>query len=276
METSAAIPSHEVEQIRKQIGDTTEIQLHQVLTILLNEEKTIRYSSQPRIALEMTFIKICRLQPVLPVNTLIEKIDALKDRFLELDSRPGGHHGGKVAATVAAAHHLQHGFEPPGRLPDQPLPGHKESAPLSGNGHQPETNIVPARDQQPAVSASAAQEMAPAQAWEAILAIIDHQHPLLAANLQNSALATIHNNKLEIDIYGSKINMDILSQENNLATLKNICSTFYNTAMDVRLSHRTRTETTTQEQRPRPKPGVHPLVMDALDIFGGDIVNNRT
>ena len=89
VESSSALPDHEMARIREQIKDRSEIQLHQILTILLNEEKTVRYSSLPKIAMEMAFIKICQLQPPLPVDTLIEKIEALADQFQALAGRSG-------------------------------------------------------------------------------------------------------------------------------------------------------------------------------------------
>jgi DNA polymerase-3 subunit gamma/tau len=272
MGSAAAIPSHEVEQIRKQIENTTEIHLHQILSILLNEEKNIRYSSQPKIALEMTFIKICRLQPALPVNTLIEKIDALKGRFLEIGNRHGNP-SGEAAPAVQPAGDLPHSQQPALR-PVKPPVENKEGLSFSGKSLQPDSGA--SVHEKPAASSAAVPDMPPVQAWESILAIIDADHPLLAANLRNSSLSTVHGEKMEIDIHGSKINMDILSQENNMATLKNICSTFYNKEMTIRLNHRMRSETATPAQRPRSKPGAHPLVMDALDIFGGDIVTTRT
>ncbi|MEW6077014.1 MAG: DNA polymerase III subunit gamma/tau [Thermodesulfobacteriota bacterium] len=276
MKFSAAIPSHEVEQIRAQIQSMTEIQLHQALAVLLDEEKTIRYSSQPRIALEMAFIKICQLKPALPVDTLIEKIDALKDHFLNL----GNHSSGSLGADTTAGpenFHRPQGREPVLRSPDKPAPDDKTDSPSGNRSRQTDAGDASAHERKPAgAPSSGTADMSHAQAWQAILAVIDDDYPLLAANLRNSALSTIHGDKMEIDVHGSKINMDILGQADNLATLKSICSTFYNRAMDIRLNHKVRPEIMQQPQVSRPKSGVHPLVMDALDIFGGDIVTTKT
>jgi len=276
METSAAIPSHEIDLIKKQIKDTTEIHLHQILSILLNDEKTIRYSSQPKIALEMALIKVGRLQPVLPVDTLIEKIEALKDRFQELESRHGNAMGTSDAAPSAT------GNQPQERISGNPYL--KRTGPTAEDTYPPDTNAadpgktekIAAEQQAGEKIRSAAQDMDLAEAWEAILAIIDDKHPLLAANLRNSTLSMMHDNKLEVDVYGSKINLDILAQEKNLKTLKTICSTFYGKEMAVRLNHKIKPEEIKRDQRPRQQPGIHPLVIDALEIFGGDIINSRT
>ena len=269
LEASAAVPGHEVQRIKELIENTTAVHLHQILTIFLNEEKTVRYTSQPKIALEMALIKICRLQPALPIDRLIEQIEALKDRFLALETR-----GVEASAPVsAAATRRTVQDRSSGSVPD---PENKCVSPPSDNSRDPAT-AASAQAGKPMTPASpAAEGLDPAEAWEAILAVIDGAHPLLAANLRNSTLSAVLDNRLEIDIYGSKINMDILGEKEHLAALRDICSTFYNKKMEIRLNHKTQPETIRPAHQPRPKPGIHPLVMDALDIFGGDIVNTRT
>ena len=137
----------------------------------------------------------------------------------------------------------------------------------------PDINKAPSMEKQSVGSQSAETNMNLAETWGAILSIIDDEYSLLAANLRNSALSTVYDNKIVIDIHGSKISMDILRQEKNLTTLKNICSTFFKKEMEISLNHINKPK---PEQRPRQRPKTHPLVMDALDIFGGDIVNTTT
>ena len=277
MESSSALPAHEVDRIRTQIADRSEFHLHQILTILLNEEKTVRYSSQPKIAMEMAFIRICQLQPPLPVDTLIEKIEALKDRLLTLPAHSDD--PGEISVPLQAAKTCDvpggtalketpqaSAFSPPAAVPAEKNPEN----PVDSSSPSPATEIRPAK-----ARVASGRNMNPAEAWQAILAIIDDEHPLLASNLKNSTLSAVHGNKLEIDISGSKMVMNILTAEENISTLKKICSAFYEKEMAVRLNHKVRTKAVRQPQ-PKKPAGIHPLVMDALDIFGGDILTNKT
>ena len=74
-------PGHEIELMREQIRETPETYLNQVLDILFREESTIRFSSQPRLALEITGIKIIQIRPAVPIETLIKKLDLLRNEF---------------------------------------------------------------------------------------------------------------------------------------------------------------------------------------------------
>ena len=277
VESSAALPAHEIERIKEQIADRSEIQLHQILTILLNEEKTVRYSSLPKIAMEMAFIKICRLQPPLPVDTLIEKIETLAEQFQALAGRSGD--------TDEMAEPLPATVDPETDVPvgEQQAPRSSEPSisPVKAAENIPESPVdrrpAPAAEKAPGKAARVANagDLSHSQAWQAILAIIDDEHPLLASNLKNSVLSTIHGNKIEIDVSGSKMIMNILMEEENISTLKNICSAFFEKEMAVRLNHKV-TAKAVKQPPPKKSAGIHPLVMEALDIFGGDIVTNRT
>ncbi len=274
METSAALPAHEIERIGKQVEKTAETHLHQVLTILLNEEKTIRWSSQPKIAMEMALIKICRLQPPLPVDTLIEKIESLKDRFLELSAGAGDAAGPTSETAAPTAGDQFSGPAPAAPEPAKTEPGTFSGAPVTTDT-KPDTIAPPADETRPKKARVATENIRPEEAWTAIRAIINDGHPMLAANLRNSVLSGIHGNTIEVDIKDSKIVVGLLQQEDNLAALKKICSTFYEKEMNVRLRH-IATPAARKQPPPRQQPGIHPLVRDALDIFGGDIVTNRT
>jgi DNA polymerase-3 subunit gamma/tau len=48
-----------------------------VFTLLFNAEPSVRYASQPRLAIEMAFFKIQQITPALPIDLLIERLDSL-------------------------------------------------------------------------------------------------------------------------------------------------------------------------------------------------------
>ncbi|MFZ5563853.1 MAG: DNA polymerase III subunit gamma/tau, partial [Thermodesulfobacteriota bacterium] len=207
-ERLASLPGWAVERMKVQTRDVTELSLDHALALMLNEEDKVRFSSQPKIAVEMVFIKMLHTRPVLPIDALIKKIDSLKEAFGRLaadgaafstQARPATQD--EIAGRGAAEHRPR--FE----SPKSPAPAqHLQADP-------PPTPVTPpAPDPAPPTEAIDLSGMDTARAWEAILARIDEAYPLLAVNLRNSTLAAVDANRLEIKVYGSQTNKTILSR----------------------------------------------------------------
>jgi DNA polymerase-3 subunit gamma/tau len=64
-------------RMAQSVREVSETHLSQLLDVLFREEATIRYSAQPRIALEMACFRMFQLRPSLPIETLIQKLDGL-------------------------------------------------------------------------------------------------------------------------------------------------------------------------------------------------------
>ncbi|MDM8549122.1 DNA polymerase III subunit gamma/tau [Desulfobacterales bacterium HSG2] len=72
------VPAHEIALMTEQVRNVSETYLSQLLDILFKEESSIYLSSQPKLALEMAFVRMFQTKPVLPIDLLIEKLDNLK------------------------------------------------------------------------------------------------------------------------------------------------------------------------------------------------------
>ena len=62
------LPAHEIDLMVNQVKTISEVYLNQVFNILFNEETTIRFSAQPKLALEMAFIKMFQIKPALSIE----------------------------------------------------------------------------------------------------------------------------------------------------------------------------------------------------------------
>ena len=71
------VPMHELALMEQQVADISQESLNQVFTTFFRAEAGIRLSPQPRIALEMLFIKLCQLKPVVSFDQIIERLDHL-------------------------------------------------------------------------------------------------------------------------------------------------------------------------------------------------------
>ncbi|MDY6903615.1 MAG: DNA polymerase III subunit gamma/tau [Thermodesulfobacteriota bacterium] len=278
------LPAHDIDRIRQQTADVSPVFLNQVLSLLLDEEEKVRFSSRPKIAVEMALIKIMQTRPALPAETLIEKIEALKNAFLET--------GGMTtpvapAATTAADDNMSASDSiapPPETMPEpssSAAPDMPTHPPAFDPGEPVDYTMPEAPLDTPAVKEPAGNfpgdpESDPTGAWEAILTVIDRDYPLLGANLRNSTLSRVNGNEMEIEVYGSKTTKNVLGQEKRISELKSVCRLFFKKDMVITINHKFSPAGGTAGKKRPPKPRIHPMVKEALDVFGGEVVNPKT
>jgi DNA polymerase III subunit gamma/tau len=69
------VPKHELKMMVDQVSRVTASHIGQLFDILFREEPTVRFSAQPKMALEMALIRMCQIKPVLSIDEVIEKLD---------------------------------------------------------------------------------------------------------------------------------------------------------------------------------------------------------
>lgn len=79
------LPDHEVETLKNQAASVSRETLQRLLDILMNEEEDIRKSMEPRINLEYTLVKMAYLEPLIPVDEILVRMEGLEKRL-----SPGG------------------------------------------------------------------------------------------------------------------------------------------------------------------------------------------
>ena len=71
------IPPQELAEFKKLAEQFSPDTIHMKLNLLMQGVEEMRYSSQPRLALESTFLKIIQADDVVPISTLLGKLDSL-------------------------------------------------------------------------------------------------------------------------------------------------------------------------------------------------------
>ena len=74
------LPAGEIERMAALVQNVSEVYLSQILDAFTREESVVKFANQPRLALEMAFIRLFQIKPALPIETLIEKLDDLARR----------------------------------------------------------------------------------------------------------------------------------------------------------------------------------------------------
>jgi len=246
------IPAHEIDLILDQVEKLPTIFLNQIFDLLFKEEITIEHSSNPKLALETVFIRIFQTKPALPIDVLIAKLDNLRKDMYETDT--------DVVVTEKS-------FTPRDERKDSPstlnrTTGTAES--LDTFASAPETPV----DQDGDIKGT----------WKRLLSIISEEHPALAANLKNSMIKELGDNRIEIEVNGSHFNINMILRNKNEGIIKKICGDFFGKEMDVvivpkKIQDPQHQKKKSQAGRLKQEALSHPLVTDALEIFNGNVVD---
>jgi len=250
----AELSSQELEIVKRQAEPVSPLHLHQILDVLFSSEQHLKYSANPRMALEVVMIKLLNIRPALPIDDLIERIDGLQKRFSSgqgIESAP-----------------QQQRFESTDSAPVEKDPEKSDRSAATK-----ETRSSPGGDAAPTISEDA---------WQAILGIISERYPSLAPNLNHSRIIKQSEDRIEIEVNGSGFNYQRMRTNENIKVLEEIAETFFGRRMTVVVHPGSNKSTQPQRDKiataNRLKQELlhHPLVADAIEIFNGKLVDIKT
>ena len=243
------LPSHEIDLMQDQVQDISESYLNQIFDLLFKEEASIRLSAQPKLALEIAFIRLSQIKPALPIDLLIEKLDDLKKN---LPAIPANY---EVAENEDA---LKYYTKEPQGISEEPtdLTEHKESC--SSPSYDPDDNLE--------------------ITWNKFLDIFPKKHPALAANLAKCSLKKLTKQNIEIEVHGNGYNINMIKRDKNVAIIKELCSKFFEEKMNLTIKAKNKQNSEkkqgeNQNNNLKQKALSHPLVTDVIEIFNGKVVD---
>ncbi|MFC1516518.1 DNA polymerase III subunit gamma/tau [Thermodesulfobacteriota bacterium] len=243
------IPTHEIDMMRSQVKNVSLIFLNQMFDLLVKEEAAIRLSSQPKLAMEMIFIRMFQIKPALPIDALIEKLDNLKKDIYE------GHASPDNTETEPV---------------DEKKPGNLRTAGKAQTGTA--ESVMPFNQ----TTSENGEDLE--DTCNQLLTIISEQHPSLAANLKNSVLKEIDENRMVIEVKGNGYNINMINRSDSKNTIKKVCREFFGRNMDVVVKTKTeqdneRRHISDRASRLRKEALNHSLVADAIEIFDGKVID---
>ncbi len=239
------LPAHEIDLMLDQVKEISAPFLNQLLDLLFREEPTVRFSAQPKLALEMVFVRINQIKPALPIDVLIEKLDNLRKDI-------GKNQGKEIAETKTGYCDTE-----------------KEPAVENARGNlQAATPVVHSED--PGVNLD--------RTWKRLFDNISEKYPSLAANLAKCTLKNLTEQGLEIEVNGNDFNINMIQRNKNMAIIKKVCSNLFGKEMDIIIKAKTdrndkKQREKNQASRLKQEALSHPLVADAIEIFNGKVVD---
>jgi DNA polymerase-3 subunit gamma/tau len=248
------LPAGEVDQLVAQAKTISTTELSQIFDLFFKAEASIRLSAQPKMALEMTLVRMLQSKPALPIDVLIDKLDVLRKEMIG-DGQPQQFSGTPPSST-SNAKNLSSGPQGETSLGSPPIGARK-------SGIETEEAFVSNR---------------PAEAWKQISKVISNKNPSLAVNLAKCKLKKIEDHRLEIEVPGNGITLKMIQREKNMAALRQVCADVLGSQKDIRLTPGTGPDESYQKKKShdnelKKKALSHPLVADAVEIFDGKLVD---
>jgi DNA polymerase-3 subunit gamma/tau len=238
------IPAYEIDLMVDQTRNVSKTFLNQLFDLLFKEEPIVEHSSQSKLAIEMVFIRMFQIKPVLPIDVLIEKLDHLKKDFDESQET--------ITSTADK-------------------PSQATSGPVTGTTESTETFVS-------CQKAPVDHDEILEDKWEKLLSVFLEKYPSLATNLKNSKIKRLTDNQLEIEVNGNDFNINMVRKEKNIGIIKKVCRDFFGKEIDVIIGTKKITENKHHQKNSRKirlkqEALSHPMVTDALEIFNGKIVD---
>ena len=242
------LPSGEIELMVSQVKSLSDGTLSHIFDMLFKADAFIRMSSQPKLALEMTLIRLLQSKPTLPIDVLIDKLDALRQ---------------EISTRGEPVHRNDSEHPSPGpELPSTP-----------GGSAARSVDARPATD-----SSSPAKEISgnSDQRWQQVCEIISQKNPSLAANLLKCRLKNSAERSLEIEVPDNGFTLNMIQREKNMAVIQQVSTDVFGEKQKIRLTASKSRGDRSQKKKDnqlKQKALDHPLVADAIEIFDGKLVD---
>ena len=249
------LPHAEVDLLAKQARQISAVTLDQIFDLLYRQEANVRLSQQPKIALEMVLIRLMQAGPALPIETLIDKLDVLRqEMFSSVEPNPPVRPHVENQRVEAAL---------PAQSYRPPAPEAADEVPVAGGGRSG-TAAVP----DPAGKSS--------DKWKQIIDSIAPKNPSLAVNLAKCRIKTLADSLLEIEVPGNGFTLNMIQREKNLAVLKEVCTDILGSPHKLQFTAYNSIDNKIQKKKDnqlKQKAIDHPLVADAIEIFDGKLID---
>ncbi len=242
------LPGLDHAEIKRTVADTPADYLALLFEALYKEEPGMRRAAFPRMALEMILIKVGQIQPVLPIEQLIEKLDLLRREIHQI-RKSGSDLQGEPIELAA---------------PSEKSAAEFESSPM---------------ETVPPISAETGKKVSEQDVWSTIVSKVAETAPSLAANLSESQLKSHKAHILTVVFQGNSFDLKRVKKPDNLNHISRMAQEVIGAKVKVVFEadgvqkKQTHKKNSKQREMALQKKALnHPMVEDALRKFEGEIV----
>jgi DNA polymerase-3 subunit gamma/tau len=258
------LPDREIQQLRTQTESVPPTFLLQCLDALFQAEPAIRLSSQPKLALEMVFLKLFQTTPALPIQTLIESLDRLQKNIGEQAPEPAGAPGPPGLPQVGAGE--------PAR--DPVVIKDDKSLQDGSSTHTADAADFHDKDRPADAPVADAESL-----WEKVMDRVLQQKPPLAGFLAKCRLRSASREQVTIEVNGNEFSFNNIAKHRD--TLEAICGEELGGRVKLELLanfEEVESKQAQKEKSSRLKQNAmgHPLVTAAMELFNGRLIDIKT
>ncbi len=240
------------DEIRGQAETAGAEKLQVILNFLIAREEGLRFTTYPRLVLEVTMIKLCTLGDYLSFGDIMKKMALLEER---------------VASS------------PPAEPRETVWEGSTSRPSKEGLVNAEGVDI----DKIPAPSLPPANEE---KSWSDFLRFVSGKSKMLYTILKDWHFKTLTEDLLELECGGNGFSSRYFDDQEKLDQLTGYCRAFYQRDIRVKLNvkpqesnpkkerHKTRQEAVTEAESHELPPEVRDVAQNVMDIFEGKLINN--
>ncbi|HMK52069.1 MAG TPA: DNA polymerase III subunit gamma/tau [Thermodesulfobacteriota bacterium] len=269
------LPEEELESYKKQAEKFQFDQLNHLFSLLLKGEQEIAQSTFPRTMLELTLIRMATLRPILPVDEMMRKLEALENRELPkgVKEKTPSATLGKVVRPGAPEGDKQRGQTPPDDGEARRERKIFEETEVSGNFNKEEAlDEVPPKDWE--------------EKWKGLVDFTRARNPILGSFLVLGSLVHLSDEKIEIGFDKDSFHYERMLEKENRAQLESICHEYLQKKTKVIVSplslgvesrgkvvlNKGEAVRNESERRSEKREEENPIIQEALRLFNGKIV----
>jgi DNA polymerase-3 subunit gamma/tau len=249
------IAESEKELLFQRASNVPMAHIQAILEILLEEENLVRYSSHTRIAIEMILLKLLQMDTGAGIDHIIHQLDALAKQIGSMAS-DSGYSPGPIPQPESGPHSL--------RGEKKPLPAEKPS--------DISRESVPDRNSSQSPSSISEQNT-----WENFLKKIEQSQPFICALLTKGSVKENPHGEIIVELENCS-SFDKKRVENKENELKHLCREFLGKNLTIKIILQDNRLNDSLEQKNEIKARQaalnHPLVVEAQQLFNGEIINS--
>jgi DNA polymerase III subunit gamma/tau len=247
-------------------------EIHYIGRSLMTAHDELIRSAFPRVILEMTLTRVARRKPILSVEEVLAKLKAMEEKLIGS--------GGPTVQQAVSTLQPEEEEEPPA-LAVPPAAPPKTQPPPKGESDEPagmeeaRGNMVP-----PLPEGMDAE-------WKEFIHFAKKKKPPLASLLGHASPLALTDSLLEIGYPKESFYLDRMQEKDNLALMHSLCEEFFKRPMKVKITGvnpesgaKANPESGGEDpgksknsKKEREEEALnHPIVREAINIFGGRVV----
>jgi DNA polymerase-3 subunit gamma/tau len=247
--------------LAEQVQDVGREELQRYADILLAEEESVRKSGNPRLTLETILVRMAYLEPLLPIEQVLERLERMESR-LSGGPREGG--GGNRSASARRESTAGAMDRRPSKMDSAIHETVRETDPEAGTPGGLYSGSLPVDGD-------------PARLWEGLKQYIKNQSYPLWSKIESGQVRAVEDQRIVIGFPMDYVFLEDLQLQKN--RLQELAGTYFggqmtvhleSVAPDVSASNGSRERVENGERNQKRQEALHsPMLQKVLDLFEG-------